>query len=272
MILSFLEQTALYNALQLRPSPPCDAVNSGINKTLVGARTRRWPTRRSPARWSPATCASSDITPTAYRGPPPPIRPRARFGPATCLAASQYYETYNARFWAGGRPVDEGVFSGTDSSTTIAAIKDGTSNTVFVGESRLEKTDNNYGGWWGQGLWTSTHAMVYTPANATPDIYLSTLPNAPALKRQVANNPRKTRLRLDLQQQPLGWVEHGASPTAASATSRTRSIPTPGSRSTPCEPVKSSAPIASITPFRNVRRLRNRGRAKASGPLGRRPP
>ena len=28
-------------------------------------------------------------------------------------------------------------------------------------ESRFQKTSTSYGGYWGQGLWTSTHAIVY---------------------------------------------------------------------------------------------------------------
>jgi prepilin-type processing-associated H-X9-DG protein len=53
----------------------------------------------------------------------------------------------------------------------------------MIGESRLQKTAVQYGGWWGQGLWTSTHALVYPPTNAS---YPGTLPNAPALITQVA--------------------------------------------------------------------------------------
>jgi len=84
--------------------------------------------------------------------------------------------------------VDEAIFSGSDWSNTIANVKDGTSNTCMLGESRLQKTAVQYGGWWGQGLWTSTHALVYPPTNAS---YPGTMPNAPALITQVAaaSNP-----------------------------------------------------------------------------------
>jgi len=48
---------------------------------------------------------------------------------------------------------------------------------------RTQKYSIDYGGYWGQGLWTSTHALVYDPNPASgffsPD-WVETLPNAPA--------------------------------------------------------------------------------------------
>jgi len=61
-------------------------------------------------------------------------------------------------------------------------------------ESRLEKTSINYGGFWGQGLWTSTHALTYdsNPLNGTSysSNYQHTMPNGAATPLQVAVNPR----------------------------------------------------------------------------------
>ncbi|WP_406693730.1 DUF1559 domain-containing protein [Singulisphaera sp. Ch08] len=193
MILNFLEQTALYNAYNFS-RPSCNAVNAGVNMNIAGGTGAFLGNTTVTTTMVAGYLCPSDITPTPYTLTGQAAYPAVNaIRTSYMLAASQYYETYSARVWAGGRPIDEAVFSGSDWSTSIASIKDGTSNTVFIGESRLNKTAAQYGGYWGQGLWTSTHAMVYTPANAAADIYLSTLPNAPALIRQVsaANNPQK---------------------------------------------------------------------------------
>jgi hypothetical protein len=65
--------------------------------------------------------------------------------------AALYYETYSARYIGVVRPVDEAIFSGSDWSTELAMIRDGTSNTCMIGGSRLEKTNTAYGGMVGTG-------------------------------------------------------------------------------------------------------------------------
>jgi prepilin-type processing-associated H-X9-DG protein len=131
---------------------------------------------------TPTPYTNNPGTPSAYPG-----NNAVRCSYMAC--AAQYYETYNSRYLST-RPMDEAIFSGCDWSTTIATIKDGTSNTCMIGESRLQKTSTAYGGYWGQGLWTSTHGMVYPATNSA---YPSTMPNAPALISQVsvANNPQR---------------------------------------------------------------------------------
>ena len=194
MILSYLEQSPLYNAYNFS-LPSCNAVNSGVNKNLVGG-TGAYLANTTVTSSTVATfLCPSDTVQAPYTNAPGTAGPypadravRASY----LLAASAYYEAFTNRSWGGSRPTDDAIFSGSDSSTTIAAVKDGTSNTALAGESRSEKTDPKYGAWWGQGLWTSTHGMVYSPT-VSVDSYLSTLPNAPALTRQVsaANNPRR---------------------------------------------------------------------------------
>jgi prepilin-type processing-associated H-X9-DG protein len=112
------------------------------------------------------------------------------------LPCGRYYEAFNPTIMSG-RPTDGGVFSGTDTSTTIANINDGTSNTLLAVESRNEKTSVNYGPYWGQGLWSSTHALIYDANPKNTKSYsvnwASTMPNGAATVAQVpaANNPRR---------------------------------------------------------------------------------
>ncbi|QDU37071.1 Type II secretion system protein G precursor [Maioricimonas rarisocia] len=58
---------------------------------------------------------------------------------------------------------DLGAF-GNDGAATIAFIKDGTSNTIVVGESRQNHTSSSYGPYWGAGTHTCCHG--YTPRTA----------------------------------------------------------------------------------------------------------
>ncbi len=59
----------------------------------------------------------------------------------------------------------------------------------------LKKAFGGYGGYWGQGLWTSTHALVYDSNPSNSESYsmdwTSTMPNGVATLAQFPNNPRK---------------------------------------------------------------------------------
>jgi len=192
MVLNGLEQTAMFNAYNFS-LPSCNSINSGINTKPVGGNNTYLANTTVTTSVISTYLCPSDITPAPYTnapGTPSPYPGNNAVRASYLLCASQYYETYNPKSIAA-RPVDAGIFSGTDWSTKLASIKDGTSNTCMVGESRLQKTSVQYGGWWGQGLWTSTHGLVYSTTNSNPIAYTGTLPNAPALLTQVANNPQR---------------------------------------------------------------------------------
>jgi prepilin-type N-terminal cleavage/methylation domain-containing protein/prepilin-type processing-associated H-X9-DG protein len=209
MILNGLEQSAKYNAYNFS-LPSCNSVNAGANMAVLGGpaaylanttvTTTTISTYFCPSDIVPSPYTNAPATPSAYPG-----NNAVRCSYLVC--ASQYYETYNPKTIAT-RPVDEAVFSGSDWSNTIASIKDGTSNTCVVGESRLQKTAVQYGGWWGQGLWTSTHALVYSTLNSNPIAYTGTMPNAPALLTQVAaaSNPQRLGYAWTLSSQHPGGV------------------------------------------------------------------
>jgi prepilin-type N-terminal cleavage/methylation domain-containing protein/prepilin-type processing-associated H-X9-DG protein len=191
LILNGLEQTARFNAYNFS-LPSCNSVNSGVNTTIIGGTSAYLANTTVTSQIISTYLCPSDMTPTPFTNNPssPGAYPGNNAVRCSYMAcAAQYYETYNARY-ISTRPLDEAIFSGSDWSTTLSTIRDGTSNTCMIGESRLQKTSSSYGGWWGQGLWTSTHGMVYPPTSAS---YPSTLPNAPALISQVsvANNPQR---------------------------------------------------------------------------------
>jgi prepilin-type N-terminal cleavage/methylation domain-containing protein len=54
-----------------------------------------------------------------------------------------------------------GVF-GNDGAAAISSIKDGSSNTLMIGESRQLHTSSTYGPWWGTGSHTAVHGRIYT--------------------------------------------------------------------------------------------------------------
>lgn len=200
MILNFLEQSPLYNAYNFS-LPSCPATNQAPNLTPVGGATSYLANTTTTSTLLATYLCPSDIglapinntTPSTTAGPYNGSRTqRSNY----LLPCGRYYEGFNGPRLSN-RPGDGGVFSGCDLSTKISNITDGTSNTALVLESRMEKTSASYGGFWGQGVWTSTHAIVYdsNPGNAASYSvnWPSTMPNGPATIAQVAsvNNPKR---------------------------------------------------------------------------------
>ncbi len=212
MILSFMEQQPMYNAYNFS-LPSCPSTNSGINVNVVGGPTSYLAnTTVTSSNIASFLCPSDVVLPPMNNGTvSTTVGAYNGANSARCsylLPCTRYYETYNSRFLSS-RPSDTAIFSGSDWSSTIAAIKDGTSNTILVHESRLEKTAVQYGGYWGQGLWTSTHALTYdpNPASASYSVnWSSTMPNNPATIAQVANNPRRLGYAWSISSQHPGGV------------------------------------------------------------------
>jgi prepilin-type processing-associated H-X9-DG protein len=197
MILNNLEQTAMYNAYNFSlPSTP--SVNAAPNMTPVGGMTSFLANTTVTSSTLSVFVCPSDTPPVPYTSTQAPYYGVNAARSSYLLACSRFYEVYNPGLMTktyGGRPNDVAVFSGTDWSTTIASIRDGTSNTCMSIESRFQKTSVSYGGYWGQGLWTSTHAIVYddnmTDGTAFSTNWQSTQPNGPATLAQVNPNPGK---------------------------------------------------------------------------------
>ncbi len=190
MILNYLEQTAMANAYNFSlPSSP--ALNAAPNMTVVGGASSYLANTTVTSNALSVFVCPSDGTPVPYTAATGAYAGSNAARTSYPLCAAWYYETYRARFWTGGRPRDEGLFSGTDWSNTIASVSDGMSNTCMAGESPFIKFSVAYGPYWGQGLWTSTHGMVYPITNGTS---VETRPNGVALPGRsplgAAGNPR----------------------------------------------------------------------------------
>jgi prepilin-type N-terminal cleavage/methylation domain-containing protein/prepilin-type processing-associated H-X9-DG protein len=196
MLLGYIEQTPLLNAYNFS-LPSCPATYAAPNMTPAGGVTSYLANTTTTSTMISAFLCPSDLVPVPLNNTPATtaglysgyLSMRCNY----LLPCAQYHETYNGRYFAA-RPKNEAMFSGCDWSTRIANVKDGSSNTTLVIESRLEKSNVSYGGYWGQGLWTSTHAVVYDANPASPSFnpsYPTTQPNAPASLLQVpqAQNP-----------------------------------------------------------------------------------
>jgi prepilin-type N-terminal cleavage/methylation domain-containing protein/prepilin-type processing-associated H-X9-DG protein len=187
LILPYLEQSTLGNAYNFS-LPSCNAINGAINATLVGGATSFLAnTTVVGAVVSSYFCPSDD--------PPQPVTTASGSYAMTngqrcsyLLPCGQYYENYNAAYLAGSKPVDAAVFSGSDLSTKLAEITDGTSNTLLSGESPLVKLSTGYGGYWGAGAWTSTHGRTMPPYHQE---VMCWMPNGhPLIPLQVKSNPK----------------------------------------------------------------------------------
>ena len=73
------------------------------------------------------------------------------------LFSTGAYTDYNAE-WASTSASARGVF-GNDGAASI--VRDGTSNTVAIGESRQLHTSSSYGPYWGAGTHTAVHGRGY---------------------------------------------------------------------------------------------------------------
>ena len=193
LILPFMEQTQMANAYNYS-LPSCPATNT-VNLTPVGGVTSYLAnTTVTSSVMSTYNCPSDEDVQPRNATASTAVGNYSGFRSQRCsygLPAGRYYEAYNISILPAA-PADGGIFSGTDRSTKLAQITDGTSNTALVLESRKSKTNSDYGMYWGQGLWTSTHVMVYDQSWSPPD-WLQYMPNATAGLNRVsaANNPRK---------------------------------------------------------------------------------
>ena len=205
MILNFMEQAPLYNAYNFS-MPSSNAIYTaaeGPNLTVVGLAFGGMLVNTTVTQTNIATficpaeayiAPGNNPTDNATRANLYQTLNAARCNYLVC-ASKDYVEDHNGTYMNkvyGGMPIDAGVFSGADLCTSIAMISDGTSNTGLAGESPLQKlvwppsnagkVPSSYGGFWGQGCYTSTQGRVWPLNNADTKYGLPNYPPIPPQK------------------------------------------------------------------------------------------
>jgi len=181
MILPFIEQAQLANAYnfmqtssnnawQAAPGPTGLAGTAFVNTTVVSTLVAGY--------WCPSdqdpTVENYDVN--AYGPYSMQNARRSNYG----LPTAQYTDYNCLTPSTPSLPPDRGMFY-SDASTSFAAVSDGLSNTVMVGEKSHETinwcaTFWYFGPYWGSGTHTSTHLVVWPPTNVLAP---KSVPNAP---------------------------------------------------------------------------------------------
>ena len=190
MLLNYMEQQPMANAYNFSQAS-CNAVNGagGPNKNVVGSA------------FANTTVVGSLITSFACPSDDPPQnvddnvskwysrQSARRSNYLFCVSRfSDYYNPPAAGGISGINRRQRGAFF-TDLSTSIAEIRDGSSNTCLIGESRQIKASTAYGPYWGSGTHTAVHGIVYPPDPINYSNYPDYLPNAIWNVSPASRNP-----------------------------------------------------------------------------------
>jgi len=161
MILSYMEQSALYNAYNFSQASSNESGWSGGNNTLMGSAFVN--TTVVGSLVATYACPSDDPPPVVTDNASQPYsRQNARR--SNYLLCAGIYTDYNCpanTTWAANV---QGAFNN-DVSVTFAQMRDGTSNTFFGGEAKQINCSSSFGPYWGSGTHTSTHMRAYYPTD-----------------------------------------------------------------------------------------------------------
>jgi len=168
MILGFIEQASLYNAYNFSQASNNAAWTAGnttvvgsayVNTTVVGTLVASYV---CPSDTQPQVVNDTNTSPANPYWRQQAMRSNYLLNAGTytdydCPGAALVQPTMNAR----------GTFYN-DISTSLADVKDGTSNTFLVGESVQGPShfSNSYGPYWGSGTHTAVHGRILPPSNA----------------------------------------------------------------------------------------------------------
>lgn len=100
------------------------------------------------------------------------------------LFSSGPFEDYDAPYEQTSKHL-RGAF-GNDGAAAIPGIKDGSSNTIAIGESRQLHTSRSYGPYWGAGTHTAVHGSTKLAGLSTPNFPYGACAGNPKLRCQHA--------------------------------------------------------------------------------------
>ena len=171
LILGYMEQTTLVNAYNFSQTSSNSAWTGGnttllgsafVNTTVVGTLVSSFacPSDQPPVQ-HPVVAGLTDGT-----GP----YSMQNAMESNYLVNAATYTEYNCPGLTGAglpSPTAQGPFYN-DISVTIAQIRDGTSNTIMVGESLQPPSHYStwFGPYWGSGTHTSTHGRILPPSSS----------------------------------------------------------------------------------------------------------
>jgi prepilin-type processing-associated H-X9-DG protein/prepilin-type N-terminal cleavage/methylation domain-containing protein len=170
-LLPYIEQQSLY----ARYNPHHPSSNSSWYGGLTGADLGGNANVNAPIVGefiSLYTCPSDHVpgavvTDNGNKGNPnakPPVPPTPfwyAYSRQNARRSNYLWATYFATDYTPSYPYYSVVgITGTNGSARIADIKDGTSNTIAIGESRQDKVSSAYGPYWGSGTHTCCHGVV----------------------------------------------------------------------------------------------------------------
>ncbi|MFG0335245.1 MAG: DUF1559 domain-containing protein [Maioricimonas sp. JB049] len=164
LLLPYLDQSPLYN--QYNFSLP-SSISSPYGRPLAGGVTTSDANRPVYSqKLAVFLCPSDDLAGEVVNSS---ANNSGSFYERNDVARSNYlfatgaYTDYNPSYNVYRTSTqDLGAF-GNDGATTIGFIKDGSSNTIIVGEARQQSTSTSYGPYWGAGTHTCCHGR--TPRN-----------------------------------------------------------------------------------------------------------
>jgi prepilin-type N-terminal cleavage/methylation domain-containing protein/prepilin-type processing-associated H-X9-DG protein len=160
MILGYMEQQALYNAMNFSHASSMsspygdvvsgtDAVNTTVTSSIVSSFL-------CPSDDPPAAITSNALLTTDFYE-------RNNVARSNHLFVTGNYTDYNCGYTYAGVPVGYKSPFWTDYSVRIAEVRDGLSNTMLVGESVQIKQSTSYGPYWGAGTHTAVHGRILDP-------------------------------------------------------------------------------------------------------------
>jgi prepilin-type N-terminal cleavage/methylation domain-containing protein len=173
-LLPFVEQEALFRKYDYRSPSSHSSHSVGLDNTWLAGDARvnvpvvstYLPVYTCPSDENPPQVRDDNGYPADYSVTPPiPELPwYHQYSRQGARRSNFYFATYHATddSWRYPDAAVVGAF-GTNGAADFAAVTDGLSNTIGVGESRQEKWIESYGPYWGSGTKSCCHGGVTDP-------------------------------------------------------------------------------------------------------------